>query len=268
KYAYSLDTGDRQTAEGLCGGVEKTLMLISQGALAVPEGADVVTFVKHGGKPPELEAAEKEKPKDEPVNFSAFRERYLEARSGGSMEPNSLATARMHLGHFERTLGADFDLRKLSLADLQSHLNKRRKEGDPRRKTPREKPISAATLRLEVSTLRSAWNWAALSGLVSGPFPAKGLQYPRADERPPFMTWDEFERRVKGGGDPDELWDCLYLRKEEIGQFLAHVEEKATAPWLYPLVATAAHTGARRSELLRMEVADVDLDAATVLVRE
>jgi hypothetical protein len=50
RYGYSLDTGDRQTAEALRGGVEKTLMLIGRGALQVPEGADAVLFVKNGGK--------------------------------------------------------------------------------------------------------------------------------------------------------------------------------------------------------------------------
>src|SRR5438105_1587172 len=125
KFGYSLDTGDRQTADALRGGVEKTLMLISQGALVVPEEADVVEFVKHSGKPPPTKTAE-EKAKDEPVGLAEFKERYLPARSGGSMEASSLATARMHLGHFVRTLGKDFDLRKLTLADLQGHLNKRR----------------------------------------------------------------------------------------------------------------------------------------------
>src|SRR5205807_1138955 len=50
KYGYSLDTSDRQTAEGFRGGVEKTLMLLSQGALALPAGADVVDFVRNGGR--------------------------------------------------------------------------------------------------------------------------------------------------------------------------------------------------------------------------
>jgi len=36
KFGYSLDTGDRQTAEALRGGVEKTLMLIGQRAICVP----------------------------------------------------------------------------------------------------------------------------------------------------------------------------------------------------------------------------------------
>jgi hypothetical protein len=41
KYGYTLNTGDSSTAEALRGGVEKTLMLISQGALRLPPGADV-----------------------------------------------------------------------------------------------------------------------------------------------------------------------------------------------------------------------------------
>ena len=39
-------------------------------------------------------------------------------------------------------------------------------------------------------------------------------------------------------------------------------------PWIYPLVATAAHTGARKGELLRMRVTDVDFAAGVVVIRE
>ena len=38
KYGYSLDTGKPDVAAALRGGVEKTLMLIGQGALRVPDG--------------------------------------------------------------------------------------------------------------------------------------------------------------------------------------------------------------------------------------
>lgn len=50
KYGYSLDTGDKQTAEGLRGGVEKTLMVIEQRFLSVPAGAEVVAFVRADGQ--------------------------------------------------------------------------------------------------------------------------------------------------------------------------------------------------------------------------
>ena len=64
------------------------------------------------------------------------------------------------------------------------------------------------------------------------------------------------------------MYQALYLRKEEIEELLAFVKEHAAQPWLFPLVCTTAHTGARRSELLRIEVTDVNLDADTILIRE
>jgi len=261
KFGYSLDTGDKQTADALRGGVEKTLMLIGQKALQVPEGADIIAFVKNGGK-----VVEEGKPAPAPLTLTQFKAKYLVAHSQGAMEQDSLGTARMHLGHFERTLGERFAVRGLTLADLQRHVTERRK------KKYRGRLLSPVTLKKEVAGFRAAWNWAALSGLVSGPFPSKGLVYPKADEKPPFMTREEIERRIQAGGlteaEVAELWGSLYLRKEEVGQFLAFVKEHAAHPWVYPLACAAAHTGARRSELLRMQVADVDFEADTVLIRE
>lgn len=83
------------------------------------------------------------------------------------------------------------------------------------------------------------------------------------------MTWQEIERRVKSTKEAaKDLWDCLYLRKEEMDQLLACVKEHATQPWVYPLFCTAVYTGARRSELLRVLVADVNFEADTILIRE
>ena len=47
-------------------------MLIGQGALVVPDGTDVVEFVKHGGKPPEVKTDDEAKD-DEPIRLSAFQ---------------------------------------------------------------------------------------------------------------------------------------------------------------------------------------------------
>jgi integrase len=60
----------------------------------------------------------------------------------------------------------------------------------------------------------------------------------------------------------------LYLQAGELVELLAHVKTKAAYPWIYPLFCFAAHTGARRSEILRALVADVDFAGNTVLVRE
>ncbi|MBV8312031.1 MAG: site-specific integrase [Planctomycetaceae bacterium] len=54
----------------------------------------------------------------------------------------------------------------------------------------------------------------------------------------------------------------------EIERLLAHVETSALHPWIHPLLATAAHTGARKGELLRIRVNDVDFAASHVVIRE
>ena len=82
------------------------------------------------------------------------------------------------------------------------------------------------------------------------------------------MTWKEIDRRVKAGGDPDQLWECLFLIAKEVTQLLTHVEKRTAPPWVYPMTATAAHTGARRSELIRAHVEDVDLKNGVLTIRE
>jgi hypothetical protein len=139
KYGYSLDTGDRVTAEALRGGVEKTLMRVEQNLLPFPEGADVVEFVKHDGRLPEKKAAAP----PAPLNLTQLMEKYLEAYRIGSMESDSLDTVRMHLRHFERTLGGRFAIRNLTLADLERHVSERSK------KIYRGKPLSPIAPRWE-----------------------------------------------------------------------------------------------------------------------
>ena len=260
RYGFSLDTGDRPTAEALCGGVEKTLMLLGQGILRVPDGADVVAFVRSGGK-----ADDPASPAPAAVTFATLRERYLATHRGGAMEANSLATVEMHLKHIGETLGDRFPVRQLALSDVQRHVDRRLQ------KKYRGRQLSPFTLRKEVASFRAAWNWAALHGIVAGVFPSRGVVYPKTDEKPPFMTLQEVERKVAAGlaeNEAAELWESLYLRRGEIDELLVYVKDHAVHPWIYPLVCTAAHTGARRSELLRAEVTDVDLEGSTLLVRE
>jgi integrase len=49
---------------------------------------------------------------------------------------------------------------------------------------------------------------------------------------------------------------------------LEHVRIHARHDWIYPLACIAAHTGARRSELIRMLVPDVDFAGGSVTIRE
>jgi integrase len=263
RHGFSLGTGDRHEAESLIGGVEKTLMRIEQNLLKLPSGVDIVTFVKNDGQVvaagPSVDA--------EPISFAKFRERYLATHQGGSMESNSLGTVRIHLAHIATTLGERFPMTSLAASDLQRHIDRR-----SAMKGSRGKRLSPATIRKELASLRAAWNWGVHMRLVTGLFPNRGLVFPKTEEKPPFMTWKEIERRIKTGGltgkKQAELWNALFLTLPEIEELLAHVQSVARPPWLYPMVVFAAHTGARRSEMIRAQLADVDFEGGTVLIRE
>jgi integrase len=259
KYSYSLDTGDRDMAEALRGGVEKTLMLLDQKLLHLPEGANLVDFIRSGGQ---VEAPAP--PVVERLALTALKQRYLEAHGQGALEPNSLSTMAMHLGHFENTLGARFTVQDLTLADLQRHVNARAQ------KKYRGRKLSPVTLKKEIASLRAAWNWSAHLGLVHGTFPNKGLVYPKTDEKPPFMTWPEIERKLAGLPEREQqpLWECLFLTQPEVAELLEHVKVAATHPWIYPALVFVAHPGVRRSEMLRVKVQDLDLVAGSALIRE
>lgn len=99
-----------------------------------------------------------------------------------------------------------------------------------------------------------------------------GLEYPRRDEREPFMTWEEIERRIARGFLSDEeeaaLWECLYLTREQIDGVLKHVKEAARHSFIYAMFVLAAHTGARRSEILRSQIDDFKFDDGIVQIRE
>jgi integrase len=112
----------------------------------------------------------------------------------------------------------------------------------------------------------------AEAGLLTGPFPHRGLKYPKTTEKPSFQTWEEIERQIAAGGldamRRQELWDCVYLTPPQIEELLAFVRTHATHAFLYPMFALAAHTGVRRSEMLRAEVKDIDFAGETMLIRE
>ena len=197
--------------------------------------------------------------------MASLRDRYLETHRNGSLEQSTLDGIQLHFKHIIGTLGERFPIQELSMAELQRHVDCRAKN-----KGLHGKKLSPATIRKEIVTLRTAWNWGVQFGLLTGRFPSKGLRYPRFTEKPPFQTWEEIERRTAGLSQEESQlwWDSLYLRGSEISDFLRHVKEKAMQPWVHPLCCTAAYTGARRAEMLRMLVSDLAFDRNMVLIRE
>jgi integrase len=244
---HSLNIGPVPLSEAKAwkGRAEHLLMRVEQRLLEVPAGISIADFVRYDGKPP----ADPELERHRDTTLHQLREAYLATFNGGAIESNTLRTMTIHLDHIERTLGRGIILSGLTLAKLQGHV------------TGRAKEVSAVTIKKEIDTFRAVWNWGERMKLVQGIFPCRGLVYPKTDEKLPFMTWGEIERRIKAGGDADRLWECLYLDTRQVAAMLEYVKSKELPDWIYPMLVMAAHTGARKSEMIRARVEDVDLDA-------
>src|SRR5207237_4677332 len=132
----------------------------------LPEGADLVGFLKAGGK-----VEEPRQPLPERLTLKKLTDAYVESHANGAMEHNSLATVRMHLGHFLTTLGERFDILSLTLDHLQRHVDARA------RKRYRGRHLSPVTLRKEMATFRACWNWGVHGGKLKGQSPSRGLNY-------------------------------------------------------------------------------------------
>ena len=256
---FAVGKVTKAEAEAKAAQVDYLLMRLEQRLIELPPGYDVVSFLKHDGTPPD---AEDPAPKAEPT-LGSLRDRYLETHEG-SLEPHTLRGIRKHFRLLTRHFGESFHVRTLTLPDLQDYVNVRAKAKG------RRGPLSPATIKKEIVTLRTAWNWGVKMKVVSGRYPYDGLRYPKAEEKPPFMTRSEIERQIPGLSPEKaaELWESLYLTLPEVERLLDYVRANAAHAWIYPLVATAAHTGARKGELLRMRVADVDFDAGVVTIKE
>ena len=234
----------------------------SKSLLKVPHGIDIVQFVKNDGV-----VEESPEPAVVPVSFADFRGRYLATHGNGSMESNSLGTVRIHLSHIGETLGERFPMTTLQAAHLQKHITRR-----SAMKGLGGKRLSPTTIRKELASFRAAWNWGVHMGIVSGFFPNKGLVFPKTEEKPPFMTWTEIDRRIRKGrlGEHGqaELWDALFLTLPEIDELLDHVNQSFETTLDLSDVRLRRSYRPRRSEMIRAQVEDVDFDGGSILIRE
>lgn len=261
KYQHPLKTELPREAEACRLRVEENLRLLERGRITLTPAADLPTFLMSDGKL-------SEKPKVvRALTLGDFRDHYFASRPEGSWEKNTQGTVRSHFGHVVATFGEEFAVQSLGLADLQRHVNRRAQATGFRGRA-----LSATTIKKEVATFRAAWNWAVASGLLTGPFPNRGLLYPKGDEKARFVSFAEVNRRLALGSltpaAERDLWECVYLSVPETFELLECVRTSGGQPFVYPMACTAALTGMRRSELIRAEVADVDLETRVITVRE
>ena len=263
-YFRSLNTKSQAEAEALCGRAESVIHAIDQGFLAVPDGEDPAEFILAGGKsiqPP----AVIDRPKS--ITLAALFETYERDLTPGSKESNSLVTERVHRRHLVGHFGAKLAAGSLDHRTVQEYVNARASKG-----------VATKTLRLELGTLRMLWNWALSNGHVASPLPweMRRLTFPKGTAREPFQTWEQIERKVEAlrrarkltPAREAALWECLYLSEAQVAACLEHVRGHAAHPFVHPMFAVCAYTGARRSEILRSERDDWDLAGGTVAIRQ
>ncbi len=263
QYSHALKTKDRREAEALRGSVDRVLLRLQNRELDAPSpNVDLAAFLLSGGK-----LSEDAKPTALSLTLIELRDRFLQTHGNGALESKKLIMYQIHFRHLARHFGEAVKVASLTSAKLQEYVVKR---GEGRGKGNRR--ISPVTIQKDIASLRAAWNWAVRCGLLAGTFPGRYLTYPKTDEKPGFQTWTEIERKIARGGlsktEIRDLWASLFLTRTELVEFLAFAKAHALETHLYPMLAFAAHTGARRSELIRMRVDDVDLEADTAIIRE
>lgn len=260
KYKRSVHTKSAKEAEAIRSRVEETLRMIRIGRVSVPSGADLVTFVMSDGV--------LQKPVEAPrvLTLGELFKRFCDDPPTDTKDAETLSHDMFRTKHYGAIFGKGTPVSDLSTERLQQYVNTRSKQ-----KTKAGKIVSQVTVRNEIQSLLGIWNrWALPHGLVTQRLSAKGIVYPKTRTKPPFQTFEQIERQIARGvtaEEEEELWDSLYLTGPEIDELLKRTNEVG-APWLHLLVAIGAHTGARRGEMLRIELQDLDMQSSVLAIRE
>jgi integrase len=262
KDQVSLRTEDPKEAEACLHRFEENLRLVERGRLEIPPGADFGVFLLSDGKLNHRPVVKKL------LTLKEFFDHYLTKHPEGAKEASTRYTEDIHIEHLTRLIGAGTAVQSINSDILQAYVETRSQET-----SKFKRPISHTTIKKEIGTLASIWNkWGEPQGLVTGPALTKGLVYGKAPGKPPFQTWKQIERQIARGGVSKTqqvgLWECLFLTLPEIEAVLGFVRGRTAHPFVYPMFVFAAHTGARRSEMLRSRIDDFDFAGGVVTVRE
>jgi integrase len=261
KFSRSLKTRKESEAQSSFARLVDNLRRAELGHLQVSEGADIAAFLLSDGRI----AAKPSLPKIR--TLSQLFDAYMASVPEGAIEETTREGMEIHIEHLRRVLGDGLPIAGLTSLDLQRYVDARALA-----KGIRGRSLSAATIKKELITLRTAWNWAKFAGLLQSGFPLKTVKFPKSEEKPPFQTWEEIERIIARAGvsssEERDLWDSLFLTVPDIEELLNHVRRTARHPFIYPMFLFAAHTGARRSEMIRSCVHDIDFECKTALIRE
>jgi integrase len=250
----SLEIDDKQEAEQIRSRIERTLHLLKCGDIALPPNLtddETFLFIRSGGR------ISGEYAVPVAITLGEASDKYFADIPPGAKEKSSIDTERLHAKHLKEILRSSTALEAIGVDKLQSYINRRTK-----------KSVAPYTIQKELGTYHQIWCHAKARNLVAADYPQKkALRFPKSPEKPPFQTFDQIEKAIAGGAE-EKLWEALFLREKEVLEVLEYVDQLNTHPFIYPMVAFAALSGARRSEILRSQTTDWMFDSGVVLIRE
>jgi integrase len=249
--------------------VEETLTLLNTGRLTIPADANPGVWILSGGK-----LQEKPQTEDRPIaNLGEVCDAYYADQVDKA--DTTLVGESTHINHLKRLLGETTALGSISLEVIQGYVNTRRKKSNRF-----GGKVGGKTIKKELTTFMQIWDWARQRHYVDSICPIKdpnhpikwAVKIPKSEQSQKFMTWEEIERRIARGGlaanGEKDLWKFLYLDEIQVAELLEHVKKAALHPFIYPMFAFAAYTGARRSEICRSVIDDFKFDEDIVVIRE
>lgn len=261
EFKRSLRTSHRSVATAGLGQVAETIRLLEMGMAELPPNVDPGVFIVSGAR-----TRREQRPQSPVQTLAELFSVYEKELPQGAKEAKTLEGEAIHKRHLLRHLGSKSRVAAISLSHVQRYVELRSQDRF------NGQQIGPCTIKKELSTLRLVWNWAKRQSYVETEPPVDKVVYPKTDEKPPYMTMAEIECILARGNDSAEmqegLWESLYLTRPEIDELLETVRNSAKKPFIYPMFLLAAHTGMRRSELVRCEINDLDFANRTILVRE
>lgn len=251
----SLGVTKRQTAESLLRGIQDTLAAVVRGHLQIPPEVDEIDFIVSGGTAQPTSASPSVR-----EAITEYRDSKAELDFAESVRCDTLL----------RVLGGSVHIRTIGLAELQNYVRKRLKQ------KYRGQQICGTTVGRELATFWRVREHARMLGNWTNDVDVKSIKkqlsgtLPRKPEKPPFQTYDELKPQESADmtvRQKQELWESLFLQSNEMKEVLTLVKDHSR-PFLYPMVAAAIYTGARRCELCRSQVNDWDFDRGIDHIRE
>jgi len=264
KCQVALKTNDEKEAGTCLTRFEENLRLVERGRLVVPANVDdigvfLLSDGKLNGKPGAVIGSS--------VTLSELFADYRKNHPKSAKEASTLYTESIHLRRLERIINGSIPVMSITPKTLQAYIDARARDDNGYGGT-----IGSTTIKKEIGTFTTVWNqWGVPQGIVAGPAPTAGLLFAKERARPPFQTRAQIERQLARSNrneDDSELWECMFLTLPEVEDVLSIVKDRKGPAYAFPMFAFAAHTGARRSEILRSLVTDFDFEAKVVLIRE